>query len=173
MDAALASLLSARADALAAGLEAALLAQDAPHYREAAQDERRARVERLVAAFLEGVRAALEAQARPIVAGAGGDTDTVVRRLALVTGIVGRARTSWPAPSWTTRRGPKRGPRSWPTGSTCSSRARTPRPRADSGPRRAGTVALVPATKPHRTVVVGAVLEGDGVAHLACRPGVC
>jgi len=121
MDAALASLLSARAGALAAGLEAALLAQDAPHYREAAGQERRARVERLVAAFLEAVRAshpdpfvahvraiageraaegydlrevqhalsALEAQAWPIVAGAGGDTDTVVRRLALVTGIVG------------------------------------------------------------------------------------
>jgi hypothetical protein len=124
MDAALASLLSSRAGALAAGLEAALLAQDAPHYREAPQSERRARVERLVAAFLEAVRAggpapfvahvraiaveraaegydlrevqhalsALEAQAWPIVAGAGGDTDTVVRRLALVTGIVGRGK---------------------------------------------------------------------------------
>ncbi|HSD67309.1 MAG TPA: hypothetical protein VLF95_11440, partial [Vicinamibacteria bacterium] len=57
MDAALASLLSARAGALASGLESALLAQDAPHYRGAPQDERRARVERLVAAFLEGVRA--------------------------------------------------------------------------------------------------------------------
>jgi hypothetical protein len=124
MDAALASLFSARAGALAAGLEAALLAQDAPHYREAPQDERRARVERLVAAFLEGLRAggpapfvahvrkvageraaegyplgeiqhalsALEAQAWPIVTGAGGDTDVVVRRLALVTGIVGRGK---------------------------------------------------------------------------------
>lgn len=121
MDAALASLLSARAGALTAGIEAALLAQDAPHYREAPGEERRARLERLVAAFLEAVRAggpapfvahvraiageraaegydvrevqhalsALEAQAWPIVAGAGGDTDTVVRRLALVTGIVG------------------------------------------------------------------------------------
>jgi hypothetical protein len=124
MDAALASLLSARAGALAAGLEAALLAQDVPHYREAPGDERRARVERLVAAFLEAVRAsgpapfvahvraiageraaegydlreiqhaltALEAQAWPIVAGAGGETDAVVTRLALVTGIVGRGK---------------------------------------------------------------------------------
>ena len=124
MDAALASLLSARAGALAAGLEAALLAQDAPHYREAAADERRARLERLVAVFLEAVRAggpapfvahvraiagervaegyplaeiqralsALEAQAWPIVTGAGGETDVVVRRLALVTGIVGRGK---------------------------------------------------------------------------------
>jgi hypothetical protein len=86
--------------------------------------ERRARVERLVAAFLESVRAggpapfvahvravagervaegyelrevqhalsALEAQAWPVVVDAGGDTDTVVRRLALVTGIVGRGK---------------------------------------------------------------------------------
>ena len=121
MDAALVSLLSARAGALAAGLEAAHLAADAPHYREAPGEERRARAERLVAAFLEAVRAggpapfvahvraiageraaegydlrevqhalsALEAQAWPIVADAGGDTDTVVRRLALVTGVVG------------------------------------------------------------------------------------
>jgi hypothetical protein len=124
MDAALASLLSARAGALAAGLEAALLAQDAPHYRQAPADERRARVERLVAAFLEAVRAsgpapfvayvhdiagtrvaegyplreiqhalsALEAQAWPLVTAAGGETDQVVRRLALVTGIVGRGK---------------------------------------------------------------------------------
>jgi hypothetical protein len=124
MDAALASLFSARAGALAAGMEAALLAQDAPHYRGAPPDERRARVERLVAAFLEGLRAggpapfvahvrtvageraaegyplaeiqhalsALEAQAWPIVTEAGGDTDVVVRRLALVTGIVGRGK---------------------------------------------------------------------------------
>jgi len=124
MDAALASLLSARSGALASGLEAALLAQDAPHYREAPPDERRARLERLVAAFLDAVRAggpapfvahvraiageraaegyelreiqhalsALEAQAWPIVVGAGGDTDVVVRRLALVTGIVGRGK---------------------------------------------------------------------------------
>ncbi len=35
---------------------------------------------------------ALEAQAWPIVAGMGGDTDVVVRRLALVTGIVGRGK---------------------------------------------------------------------------------
>jgi hypothetical protein len=124
MDAALASLLSARRGALAAGLEAALVAQEAPHYREAPADERRARVEQLVAAFLEAVRAsgpapfvahvraiageradegydvreiqhalsALEAQAWPIVTEAGGETDVVVRRLALVTGIVGRGK---------------------------------------------------------------------------------
>jgi len=124
MDADLASLFSDRAGALAAGLEAALLAQDAPHYRGAPQGERRARVERLVAVFLEAVRAggpapfvahvrqvageraaegyplaeiqhalsALEAQAWPIVTGAGGETDVVVRRLALVTGIVGRGK---------------------------------------------------------------------------------
>ena len=35
---------------------------------------------------------ALEAQAWPIVVDAGGDTDAVVRRLALVTGIVGRGK---------------------------------------------------------------------------------
>jgi hypothetical protein len=124
MDTALDSLLSGRRDPLAAGLEASLLAQDAPHYREAPPGERRARVERLVAAFLDAVRAAgpapfvahvrkvageraaegyelreiqhalsaLEAQAWPIVVGAGGDTDVVVRRLALVTGIVGRGK---------------------------------------------------------------------------------
>jgi hypothetical protein len=124
MDAALASLLAARAGALGAGLEAALLAADAPHYREAPPEERRARVERLVEAFLEAVRAggpapfvthvrkvageraaegyflreiqqalsALEAQAWPLVTGAGGDTDVVVRRLALVTGVVGRGK---------------------------------------------------------------------------------
>ena len=124
MDAPLAALLSDRKGALAAGLEAALLAQDAPHYRGAPQDERRARVERLVAVFLEGVRAggpapfvahvraiagerasegyplaeiqhalsALEAQVWPLVTGAGGETDVVVRRLALVTGIVGRGK---------------------------------------------------------------------------------
>jgi len=124
MDAALVSLFSERKGALAAGLEAALLAQDAPHYRGAPPDERRARVERLVAVFLDAVRAggpapfvahvrrvagerasegyplaeiqhaltALEAQAWPIVTGAGGYTDVVVRRLALVTGIVGRGK---------------------------------------------------------------------------------
>jgi len=58
MDAALASLLAARAGALGSGLEAAILAADAPHYREAQPEERRARVERLVVAFLEAVRAA-------------------------------------------------------------------------------------------------------------------
>ena len=124
MDAALASLFSERQGALAAGVEAALLAQDAPHYRGAPREERRARVERLVAVFLEAVRAggpapfvdhvravageraaegyelrevqhalsALEAQAWPLVTGAGGETDTIVRRLALVTGIVGRGK---------------------------------------------------------------------------------
>ena len=124
MDVALSSLLAARAGALGAGLEAALLASDAPHYREALPEERRARLERLVAAFLEAVRAggpapfvahvraiageraeegyflreiqhalsALEAQAWPLVTGAGGDTDVVVRRLALVTGVVGRGK---------------------------------------------------------------------------------
>jgi hypothetical protein len=124
MDAALASLLSARQDALAAGLEASLLAPDAPHYRKAPPGARRARVERLVAAFVEAVRAsgpapfvahvraiageraaegyelreiqlalsALEAQAWPLVVEAGGDTEVVVRRLALVTGIVGRGK---------------------------------------------------------------------------------
>ena len=124
MDAPLDSLLSGRRDALAAGLEASLLVQDVPHYREAPPAERRARVERLVAAFLEAVRAsgpgpfvahvraiageraaegyelreiqhaltALEAQAWPIAVGAGGETDVVVRRLALVTGIVGRGK---------------------------------------------------------------------------------
>ncbi len=124
MDAALASLFSERKGALAAGVEAALLAQDAPHYRVAPQDERVARVGRLVDVFLDALRAggpapfvahvrriageraaegyplgeiqhalsALEAQAWPIVADAGGDTDVVVRRLALVTGIVGRGK---------------------------------------------------------------------------------
>ncbi len=124
MDAALASLFSDRKGALAAGVEAALLVQDAPHYRVAPQDERRARVERLVGVFLDALRAggpapfvahvrriagerasegyplgeiqhalsALEAQAWPIVTGAGGETDVVVRRLALVTGIVGRGK---------------------------------------------------------------------------------
>jgi hypothetical protein len=124
MDAALASLFTTRKGALAAGLEAALLAGDAPHYRAAPREERRARIERLVGVFLEAVRAggpapfvahvraiagerasegyalgeiqqalsALEAQAWPIVAEAGGDTDVVVRRLALVSGIVGRGK---------------------------------------------------------------------------------
>jgi hypothetical protein len=124
MDAALASLLAARAGALGSGLEAALLVADAPHYQGAPPEERRERVRRLVEAFLEAVRAggpapfvahvrrvaseraaegydlreiqlalsALEAQAWPLVTGAGGDTDVVVMRLALVTGIVGRGK---------------------------------------------------------------------------------
>ena len=124
MEAALVSLFSARKDALAAGLEASLLAQDAPHYREEPPAERRERVAQLVAAFLAAVDAsgpapfvahvraiageraeegydlrevqhalsALEAQAWPLVVEAGGDTGTVVRRLALVSGIVGRGK---------------------------------------------------------------------------------
>ena len=124
MDAPLASLLAARKEALASGLEAALLASDAPHYRDAPAEERRARVGRLVDAFVEAVAkggpapfvahvrqvaeerasegyflreiqqalSALEAQAWPLVTGAGGDTDLVVLRLALVTGIVGRGK---------------------------------------------------------------------------------
>ena len=124
MDAPLDSLLAARRDALAAGLEASLLAHDAPHYREVTPELRRARVDELVAAFLDAARAggpapfvahvrrvageraeegyllrevqlalsALEAQAWPIVVDAGGATDVVVRRLALVTGIVGRGK---------------------------------------------------------------------------------
>jgi hypothetical protein len=124
MDAELASLFSARRDALAASLEASLLAQDTPHYREEPPAERRARVAQLVAAFLEGVQAGgpapfvahvraiageraeegydlrevqhalsvLEAQAWPIVVEAGGDTEMIVRRLALVTGVVGRGK---------------------------------------------------------------------------------
>jgi len=43
MDAALVSLFSDRAGALAAGVEAALVSHDAPHYRDAPHDERRAR----------------------------------------------------------------------------------------------------------------------------------
>ena len=124
MDAALDALLATRRDALAAGLEASLLAHDAPHYRAAPEDQRRERVAMLVAAFLEAVRAggpapfvahvrriagervaegyllreiqlalsSLEAQAWPIVVDAGGPTEVVVRRLALVTGIVGRGK---------------------------------------------------------------------------------
>jgi hypothetical protein len=43
-------------------------------------------------AEIQHALSALEAQAWPIVTGAGGDTDVVVRRLALVTGIVGRGK---------------------------------------------------------------------------------
>jgi hypothetical protein len=124
MDAALASLLAARAGAIASGLEAALLVADTPHYLAAPAGERSARVSRLVTAFVEAVRAggpapfvahvraiageraaegydlreiqhalsALEAQAWPLVTDAGGDTDLLVLRLALVTGIVGRGK---------------------------------------------------------------------------------
>jgi len=123
MDQGLVDLLSTRAVALGAGLEVALLAEDAPHYRGAPPGVVRARCDRLVTAFLEAVRAsgpdpfvrhvraiaaeraaegfrlrevqlalsALEAQVWPIVA-AEGDKDTVVGRLALATGIVGRGK---------------------------------------------------------------------------------
>jgi hypothetical protein len=43
-------------------------------------------------AEIQHALSALEAQAWPIVTGAGGDTDVVVRRLALDTGIVGRGK---------------------------------------------------------------------------------
>jgi hypothetical protein len=43
-------------------------------------------------AEIQHALSALEAQAWPLVTGAGGDTDVVVRRLALVTGIVGRGK---------------------------------------------------------------------------------
>jgi hypothetical protein len=124
MDQGLVDLLSARAAELAARLEQALLAEDAPHYREAPAGVVRERCDRLVAAFLEALRASgpdpfvrhvraiaaeraaegfllrevqlalssLEAQVWPIVAGAGGATSSVVRRLAVVTGIVGRGK---------------------------------------------------------------------------------
>jgi hypothetical protein len=92
MDAALASIFSDRAGALAAGVEAALLAQDAPHYRGAPQDGRRARVRGLpprrdpARAVRAGGASAADRDR------AGGDTDVIVRRLALVTGIVGRGK---------------------------------------------------------------------------------
>jgi hypothetical protein len=124
MDADLAALLDSRAGRLGAAVAAALLAQDAPHYRQAAPDDLRARCERLAAAFVAAVRrgsaqpfesyvrgiaeqrvaegfllrevqlalSALEAQVWPLVVEAGGATDTVVQRLALVTGIVGRGK---------------------------------------------------------------------------------
>jgi hypothetical protein len=43
-------------------------------------------------AEIQHALSALEAQAWPIVTEAGGETDVVVRRLALVTGIVGRGK---------------------------------------------------------------------------------
>jgi hypothetical protein len=124
MDAELTGLLNDRAGALGVGLEAALLAHDAPNYRDAPAGVLRERCDRLVAAFLDAVRAAgpqpferyvrgiveervaegfalrevqlaltaLEAQAWPLVVERGGDTATVVHRLALVTGIVGRGK---------------------------------------------------------------------------------
>jgi hypothetical protein len=124
MDAALTALLADRAGALGAALETALLAQDVPHYREAAPEVLRGRCDRLVAAFVAAagpagpaaferhVRSiveervaegfalrevqhaltALESRLWPLVVDAGGDTATVVRRLAVVTGIVGRGK---------------------------------------------------------------------------------
>jgi hypothetical protein len=105
-------------------VEAALLAEDVPHYRGASRLVLRDRCDRLVAAFVGSARrggsasfesyvrsiveervaegfalrevqhalSALESRLWPIVVEAGGDTATVVRRLALVTGIVGRGK---------------------------------------------------------------------------------
>lgn len=124
MDSELAALLAARAPAIGRGVEAALLAQDAPHYREAAPGVLGARCERLVAAFVEAARSggpqpferharriaeervaegfslrevqlalsALEAGTWPLAVEAGGGTDAVVSRLALITGIIGRGK---------------------------------------------------------------------------------
>jgi hypothetical protein len=124
MDPELTSLLADRAGALGAAVETALLAQDVPHYRDAAPAVLRSRCDRLVAAFVDAagrtgapsferyVRSivderveegfalrevqhalsALESRLWPLVVDAGGDTATVVRRLALVTGIVGRGK---------------------------------------------------------------------------------
>jgi len=124
MDADLVTLLAARAGTLGGAVEAALLAQDVPHYRDAARPVLRDRCDRLVAAFVDSARqggpasferyvrsivdervaegfalrevqhalSALESLLWPIVVDAGGDTGTVVRRLALVTGIVGRGK---------------------------------------------------------------------------------
>jgi hypothetical protein len=97
MDAALDALLSGRRAALAAGLEASLLAHDAPHYREAPAAERGERIERLVAAFLEAVRAGGPA---PFVA--------QVRRVAEER-ATSCARSSTRSPPSRRRRG-----RSWP-----------------------------------------------------------
>ncbi len=124
MDSALLDLVASRADAVGAGLAAALLAHDAPHYRDTPAAELRGRCDRLVGALVDSLRrggsepfvghvrsiveqrlaegfslrevqqalSALEELVWPIVAGAGGDTATVVRRLAVVTGIVGRGK---------------------------------------------------------------------------------
>lgn len=124
MDSALLDLVASRADALGSGLAAALLAHDAPHYRDTPAAELRGRCDRLVGALVDSLRRGgaepFEAHLRsiveqrlaegfrlrevqqalswleellwPIVAGAGGDTATVVRRLAVVTGVVGRGK---------------------------------------------------------------------------------
>jgi hypothetical protein len=124
MDAELIALLTERAGAVAAAVETALLAQDVPHYRDAAPQVLRDRCDRLVAAFVDSAQqagaqpferyvrsivdervaegfalrevqhalSALESRLWPLVVAAGGDTATVVRRLAVVTGIVGRGK---------------------------------------------------------------------------------
>ena len=124
MDVELTTLLTERAGALGAAVETALLAQDVPHYRDAAPAVLRGRCDRLVAAFVDSARqggpqafvryvrsivdervaegfalrevqhalSALESRLWPLVVDADGDTATVVRRLALVTGIVGRGK---------------------------------------------------------------------------------
>ncbi len=124
MDSVLLDLAASRADALGSRLAAALLAHDAPHYRDTPPAELRGRCDRLVAALVESLRrggaepfvghvrsiveqrlaegfrlrevqqalSSLEELLWPMVAGAGGDTATVVRRLAVVTGILGRGK---------------------------------------------------------------------------------
>ena len=124
MDATLLQTLTARQEDLGRGLVEALLAQDAPHYRDTPAEELQARCSRLVAAFVDSVRrggpepftgyvrgiagerivegfalrevqqalSSLEEQVWPLVAASGGDTESVVRRLAVVTGIVGRGK---------------------------------------------------------------------------------
>ncbi|MGE5124873.1 MAG: hypothetical protein ACM3PV_01180 [Betaproteobacteria bacterium] len=124
MDAVLLDLVASRADALGSGLASALLAHDAPHYRETPAAELRGRCDRLVAALVDSLRrggpepfvahvraiveqrlaegfrlrevqqalSSLEEQVWVVVAAAGGDTAAVVKRLAVVTGIVGRGK---------------------------------------------------------------------------------
>lgn len=124
MDPSLLDLVASQKAGLVDGLVGALLAHDAPHYRETPGQELHERCERLVAAFVESVGRAdpepfvahvrriagervaegfalrevqqalssLEEQLWPLVAQQGGDTPAVVRRLAVVTGIVGRGK---------------------------------------------------------------------------------
>ncbi|HXY38439.1 MAG TPA: hypothetical protein VEQ10_02150 [Vicinamibacteria bacterium] len=124
MDPTLSSLLEARADTLGKEVADALVAHDAPHYREIPAEEVRARCDRLVGAFVEALRSGgagpfvshvrgiveervaegfrlrevqqalslLEAAVWPLASQAGGDTPAVVRRLAVVTGIVGQGK---------------------------------------------------------------------------------